>query len=307
MLHASEGEVVAAGQVVVTWDPAAVAAGGRSPVCPVVGLEAPADVITPLARPGDTVAAGEPLLLLGMTLLEIAVQDVAGALVAVDGGADRLELCVALAETGGLTPSVGLLDAVLDAVPAGVGVHVLIRPRPGGFVFSTDELAVQLRDVRAAVTAGAAGVVIGALSPEGGVDRSAVEAFGAAAAGREVTFHRALDTLAHPDPAVDALVELGVLRVLTSGGAPRSIDGFDRLRRTVERAAGRLQVMAGGGVRPHDIPALVATGVSAVHLSASRPVASSDRDSGIRTVTDPVLVAAAAAALGRTPRGQAVT
>jgi len=62
VLHASEGEIVAAGQVVVTWDPASVATGGRSPVCPVVGLEAPADVITPLARPGDTVTAGEPLL-----------------------------------------------------------------------------------------------------------------------------------------------------------------------------------------------------------------------------------------------------
>ena len=104
--------VVTAGQVVVTWEPAAVAAGGRSPVCPVVGLEAPADAITPLVQPGDTVSAGEPAALVGMTLLEIAVQDVAGALVAVDGGADRLELCAALAETGGLTPSIGLLDAV---------------------------------------------------------------------------------------------------------------------------------------------------------------------------------------------------
>jgi PTS system N-acetylglucosamine-specific IIA component len=62
LLHASEGATVAAGQVVITWEPALVAAGGRSPVCPVVGLEAPADAITRLARPGDTVSAGEPLL-----------------------------------------------------------------------------------------------------------------------------------------------------------------------------------------------------------------------------------------------------
>ena len=236
-----------------------------------------------------------------MTVLEIAVQDVAGALVAVDGGADRLELCVALAETGGLTPSIGLLDAVVAAVPDHVGVHVLVRPRAGGFVFSADELDVQVRDVRSAVAAGAAGVVVGALTPAGGVDLTAIEVLAAAADGREVTFHRALDTVADLRPAIDDLVGLGVDRVLTSGGAPRSIDGVDRLRETVRLAADRLQVMAGGGVRPQDIPALVALGVSAVHLSASRQVTSAGVVPGVRTTTDPVLVAAAAAALGRTP------
>ena len=98
-----------------------------------------------------------------MTLLEIAVQDVAGARVAVAGGADRLELCAALPETGGLTPSIGLLAEVVAAVPATVGVHVLVRSRPGGFTYTADELAVQVSDVRAAVAAGAAGVVVGAL------------------------------------------------------------------------------------------------------------------------------------------------
>lgn len=235
-----------------------------------------------------------------MTLLEIAVQDVAGALIAVDGGADRLELCVALAETGGLTPSVGLLDAVLGAVPGHVGVHVLVRPRPGGFTYSPDELGVQVRDVRAAVAAGAAGVVVGALTPVGDVDRDAIGALSDAADGREVTFHRALDTVVDLQPAIDTVVELGVVRVLTSGGAPRSIDGVDRLRRTVALAAGRIQVMAGGGVRPQDIPALVAVGVSAVHLSASRQLTGPGGALGIHATTDPELVAAAAAALGRT-------
>jgi copper homeostasis protein len=238
-----------------------------------------------------------------VTLLEIAVQDVAGALVAVDGGADRLELCVALAETGGLSPSIGLLDAVIATVPAHVGVHVLVRPRPGGFTFSADELDVQVRDVRAAVSAGAAGVVVGATTRAGGIDHAAVDALTVAADGREVTFHRALDTIADLEPAIDALVELGVVRVLTSGGAARSIDGVDRLRNTVRHSAGRLQVMAGGGVRPQDIPALLAEGVSAVHLSASRQVTGPDvpgGQPGVHTVTDPVLVAAAAAALGRT-------
>src|SRR3954453_15653009 len=105
-----------------------------------------------------------------MTLLEIAVQDVAGAQVAVRGGADRLELCAALPETGGLTPSIGLLALVIESLAGRVGGPVLVRPRPGGFVYSADELAVQVADVRAVVAAGAAGVVVGALTPAGEVD-----------------------------------------------------------------------------------------------------------------------------------------
>ncbi|GEL99405.1 copper homeostasis protein CutC [Cellulomonas terrae] len=237
-----------------------------------------------------------------MTLLEIAVQDLAGAVQAARLGADRLELCAALASTGGLTPSIGLLDAVVAALPAHVGVHVLVRPRAGSFVYTADEVDVQVRDVRAAVRAGAAGVVVGALTPVGSVDRSAVLRLVEAADGREVTFHRALDVVPSLEPALEDLVGLGVVRVLTSGGAPRSIDGLDRLAAAVAHAAGRLQVMAGGGVRPADIPALVGTGVDAVHLSASRHVDESGGPGGGAsgyTTTDPALVSAAVAALGR--------
>jgi copper homeostasis protein len=236
-----------------------------------------------------------------MTALEIAVQDVAGAVASAARGSDRLELCAALAATGGITPSIGLLDAVLSTLPSGIGVHVLVRPRAGSFVYSRDELDVQVRDVRAVLQAGAAGVVVGALSPDGSVDQDAVARLVEAADGREVTFHRAFDTLAAPGPALDALAALGVVRVLTSGGAARSIDGLARLADTVALAAGRLQVMAGGGVRPDDIPALVGVGVDAVHLSASRHVDESGGPgggSGGYTTTDPAVVAAAAVALG---------
>lgn len=237
-----------------------------------------------------------------VTRLEIAVQDVGGAAISAALGADRLELCAALAATGGLTPSIGLLDAVLAAVPAHVGVHVLVRPRPGSFVYSPEELDVQVRDVRAVVAAGAAGVVVGALTSAGIVDQAALGRLVEAADGREVTFHRALDTVSSLGPALDALASLGVTRVLTSGGAARCIDGVDRLASTVALAAGRLQVMAGGGVRPADIPTLVAAGVDAVHLSASRHVDESGGPGGGSsgwTTTDPALVAKAVAALGR--------
>ncbi|MDC7120940.1 copper homeostasis protein CutC [Cellulomonas fimi] len=234
--------------------------------------------------------------------LEIAVQDVAGATTAARLGADRLELCAALAATGGLTPSRGLLEATLDAVPTEVGVHVLVRPRAGGFVYDADELDVQVRDVRAAVAAGAAGAVVGTLTPDGGIDVDALRRLVDAADGRETTFHRALDTVPDLARAIDDLARAGVTRVLTSGGAARSIDGTTRLAETVGWSAGRVEVMAGGGVRPDDIPALVATRVDAVHLSASRVVASTGGPGGGAggyTTTDPEVVAAAAAALGR--------
>lgn len=232
--------------------------------------------------------------------LEIAVQDVAGALAAMAAGADRLELCVALGATGGLTPSLGLVEAVVAAVPA-TGVHVLVRPRPGGFVYGDDEVEVQVRDVRAAVGAGAAGVVVGTLSGRGAVDERALARLVAAADGREVTFHRAFDVLDDVDGTFDVLAGAGVRRVLTSGGAARAGDGLARLEATVRAAAGRVEVMAGGGVRPEDVAALVGLGVDAVHLSASVAV---DDDGGPggggsqgRTVTDPATVARARRAL----------
>jgi copper homeostasis protein len=245
--------------------------------------------------------------------LELAVQDLAGARVAAAVGARRVELCAALGATGGVTPGIGLVGAVVDAMrhdptahAGGVEVHVLVRSRPGGFVLTREELAVQAREVRAARAAGAAGVVVGALTPDGSVDAAAMVELVEAAEGAEVTFHRAFDVVSDPTAALDALAAAGVTRVLTSGGAARAVDGLERLRATAHRAsalAPRLQIMAGGGVRVEDIAALVAAGVDAVHLSARRSVVDDGGpggggDQGYE-VTDPGTAAAASAALRR--------
>lgn len=234
--------------------------------------------------------------------VEIAVQDVAGVRVALAAGADRVELCVALG-TGGLTPSAGLVAAAVEEA-AGAGrpdlVHVLVRPRGGGFVYDADELDTTLADVRFARRAGAAGVVVGALDGTGRIDRAALERFVAAAGDLDVTFHRAFDTLADQDTAAETLIDLGVTRVLTSGGAARSIDGAGRLRALAQRVGGRLQVMAGGGVRVQDIPELIAAGVDAVHLSARQTVSGPSSGPGgggaHYDITDPLTVRAAVAA-----------
>lgn len=233
--------------------------------------------------------------------VEIAVQDPAGARDAMAAGAARLELCQALA-VGGLTPSLAVLEAVLDCVdPA--AVNVLVRPRAGGFVYSAEEVALIAADIRACVARGAGGVVIGALDEAGGLDRDAVRRWRDAAGPATLVFHRAIDAAADPSAVFEAVLEEGVQRVLTSGGAARSIDGVDLLAAFAARS-GTAEVMAGGGVRVADIPALFAAGVDAVHLSA-RARSGLDAPSGPgggsdgHDVTDPAVVRAAVAAAAR--------
>ena len=232
--------------------------------------------------------------------VEIAVQDPAGARAAIGAGATRLELCQAL-DVGGLTPSLAILEGVLAAVDPST-VNVLVRPRGGGFVYSAEEIPVVSADIRACVDRGAGGVVIGALTPAGGLDVDTVRRWRDAAGATTLVFHRAVDASADPAAVFDALVAEGVDRVLTSGGAPRSIDGIDALAAFAARSGG-VEVMAGGGVQPADIPALFAAGVDAVHLSA-RSRAGHDAPSGPgggssgHDVTDPGIVAEAVAAAG---------
>ncbi|MFD3510823.1 copper homeostasis protein CutC [Nocardia sp. NPDC058666] len=208
-----------------------------------------------------------------MTALEFAVQDVAGALGARRVGADRVELCAALGSTGGLTPSIGTIEAV---VGTGIPVHVLIRCRAGGFVYAdAAELAVMNADARAAVSAGASGLVVGALTPDHRVDVEGLRRVldGVAVEDIELTFHRGIDQIRDREAALDTLIAGGMTRVLTSGGAATCAEGLDELAAMVEHAAGRIQIMAGGGVTVGDIPALHRVGVDAVHLSARRVIA----------------------------------
>ncbi len=239
----------------------------------------------------------------GVIAVEIAVQDPAGVRIALEAGADRVELCSALG-VGGLTPSAGMIATAVALARQSRRdrfVHVLVRPRAGGFVYTDDELGLCVADVIAAREAGASGIVVGALTADGGIDRGAVEAFVAVAGPLEVTFHRAMDAVHDPLATVDALVELGVARILTSGAAPRSIEGADALAALVARAAGRIQVMAGGGVSVADIAPLAATGVDAVHLSARTTVSGPPSGPGggesTYDATDPRIAVAAVAAV----------
>ena len=204
--------------------------------------------------------------------LELAVQDPAGVRIAREVGAARVELTQALA-LGGLTPSPATLELAKEAAgEGGPEVHVLIRPRAGGFHYDTEEIAVAVRDVECAVAAGADGVVIGAVDGSGGLDLEAMARMRDAAGAAAVTLHRAIDVTTDPLAALEGAIALGLGRVLTSGGASSAIEGIDTLRALVVAAAGRIEVMAGSGVSAGNALALAGVGVDALHFSAKRTV-----------------------------------
>jgi len=200
-------------------------------------------------------------------VLEVCVDDIAGLHAAVEGGADRIELCAAL-PLGGLTPSAGLMRAARK-VP--VPVMAMIRPRAGDFIYSTDDIRAMQAEIAAVRDAGLQGVVIGASQPDGRLNGAVLAQLLDAASGMDVTLHRAIDLCPNPVAALGEAMELGLRRVLTSGGAGRAIDGAATLARMVKAAAGACEVMAGSGVDASCAPALLATGAGALHGSCSTP------------------------------------
>ncbi|MBP2703773.1 copper homeostasis protein CutC [Microbispora sp. RL4-1S] len=198
---------------------------------------------------------------------EICIDSTAGALAAEQAGAHRVELCAALFE-GGLTPTLGTVEATLEAVSS-IRVHVIIRPRGGDFVFDRHEIAAMERDVAAVREAGAHGVVIGALTSGGEVDEEVAKRLIGAAEGLPVTFHRAFDMAADPFGALETLAGLGVDRVLTSGQDSTALEGAPLIASLVERAGDRLVIMPGGGITPRNVARVVeATGAKEIHFAA---------------------------------------
>lgn len=197
-------------------------------------------------------------------LLEVCAGSIDSAQAAAEGGAERIELCSGLAD-GGITPSQGLIAAAVKLIKT----NVLIRPREGDFVYSPAEVEVMAADVARCRQLGCNGVVIGALTPAGDIDLDTCRRLMAEAGEMEVTFHRAFDLCRDPYGALEQLIDLGCRRVLTSGQAPSAMQGAEMLGRLHAQAAGRIIILAGGGVNSANAATLLArTGVSELHASA---------------------------------------
>ncbi len=187
-------------------------------------------------------------------IYEICVESVAAVRAAQKAGAHRVELCADLLE-GGITPSLGTIRQA-RTVPD-IKLHVIIRPRGGDFLYSDDEFAVMQADIAAAKAEGADGVVIGLLTPDGDVDVARTQALIAEARPLSVTFHRAFDMTRDAFAALDALIELGVDRVLTTGQEPSVLEGLPLIIKLIERAAGRTIIMPGGGITHRNVARIV--------------------------------------------------
>jgi len=229
------------------------------------------------------------------TLLEVCLDTPAGLSAAIAGGADRIELCSALA-LGGLTPSAGLM-ALAGKLP--IPTRAMIRPRAGHFLFDAGECEMMLEDIDAARAAGLEGVVIGAMTADSRLDLPLLERLADRARGMKITLHRVVDLLPDPIAAVEPAIALGMSTILTSGGARKAIDGVAVIAAMQAKAGGRIEILAGSGIDAGNAPAIIAAaGVSALHASCSRPAAIDDRllalgfESADRRETDPALVAA---------------
>ncbi|MEO7126347.1 MAG: copper homeostasis protein CutC [Nakamurella sp.] len=193
--------------------------------------------------------------------VEVCVESVAGAIASEQAGAARVELCSALI-LGGLTASLGCVTTTVQSIER-IGVHVLIRPREGDFVFAPHEIDAMLADIIAIRretdrTTTEVGFVLGALTSETEIDRTVMSVLIQAAGPYPVSFHRAFDLTPDLDRSLDTLIELGVGRVLTGGGMQRAADGAPALARLVTRANGRIDVMPGGSIRSHNAAHIIA-------------------------------------------------
>lgn len=197
--------------------------------------------------------------------IEICCGSIQSAANAKAAGAKRIELCQNLNE-GGTTPSYAAIKQCVEELH--LDVFVLVRPRPGNFVYNELEIRTMEEDVRICKQLGVAGIVVGFLHEDGSIDTALTRRFTELAAPVPVTFHRAFDRCKDWKKSLEEVIACGCKRILTSGCQPTAMEGKDTLKELVRLAGDRITILAGSGVRPDNVRELVTyTGVREVHGS----------------------------------------
>ncbi|QUM80973.1 copper homeostasis protein CutC [Moritella sp. 5] len=197
--------------------------------------------------------------------IEVCVDNIESLQTAQQAGADRIELCSALA-LGGLTANAGFVQKSLDL--ATIPLYTIIRPRAGDFIYSEQEVDIMVSDIKFMKLLGIEGVVIGALTPEGDIDEVALKRLMAASRDISVTFHRAFDLCNDPKQALEILINAGCERVLTSGQQANAEQGCELIKELIIQADGRISIMPGAGVNPQNAENIIAiTQAKELHLS----------------------------------------
>jgi copper homeostasis protein len=200
-------------------------------------------------------------------IIEICANSAESCLEAEAGGAGRVELCASIPE-GGTTPSYGEI-LMAQKLTQSIAINVIIRPRGGDFLYSETEIQTMLYDIEMAKHLRVHGVVFGCLTAEGDVDLDLMRRLIDAARPLSVTCHRAFDVCRDSFAALEQLIGLGCDRILTSGQQPDAVRGIPLIRELVRRAAGRIIIMPGCGVREDNINLIeIETGAKEFHSSA---------------------------------------
>ena len=200
-------------------------------------------------------------------IVEICVDSIDSALIAEKSGANRIELCSSLA-LGGITPSWGLIEKIVQKLS--IGIHVLIRPRGGDFTYSESEINLMLADIEMAKSLGVSGIVSGVLNSDHTLDIENTKRLINAGAGLPFTFHRAFDWIPNKEDALGQLDDLGVQRILTSGGCTKAIDALSTL--TTWNRNYQTTILPGGGINSSNYKAFQTAGFEEIHLSATKIV-----------------------------------
>ena len=198
-------------------------------------------------------------------LIEVATSDFLTTKSAVEGGADRIELCANLAE-GGTTPSYAHIKKCREAFD--IALFPIIRPRGGDFLYTKDEFEIMKNDIKLCKELGCEGIVIGLLNMDGTIDMTRASELIELAYPLEVTFHRAFDRCKDPFAALEELIEIGCQRILTSGQKPTVSEGVDLIAELNKKADDRIIILPGSGVRKDNIKMLAEkTGCIEFHSS----------------------------------------
>lgn len=198
-------------------------------------------------------------------VLEIATSDFRTTEAAVEGGADRIELCANLAE-GGTTASYGMLVKCRENFS--IPIYPIIRPRGGDFLYGKEEFGIMAKDIDLCKSLGYDGIVVGMLNVDGTIDMIRMGDLVAQAYPMKVTFHRAFDRCKDPFVALEEIIEIGCERILTSGQQPAAPEGVDLIAELKSIANGRIIIMPGSGVRTDNIRMLAdKTGCVEFHSS----------------------------------------
>ncbi|XP_039292349.1 copper homeostasis protein cutC homolog isoform X2 [Nilaparvata lugens] len=215
--------------------------------------------------------------------MEVCVDSLQSALNAFKGGASRIELCSSLND-GGLTPSLGFYLQVKSELT--IPIFIMIRPRPGyDFVYSPGDIQIMKNDIKQFKENGAEGFVFGALTKDRSIDVEACKILMEIANPLPVTFHRAFDLVADPFKSLDAIIDLGFSRVLSSGQKPSTEKGVDLIKKLVKHADNRLIIMPGGGINISNLTMILQeTGVKEFHASASKQVEFFEKSSYVISV-----------------------